>query len=112
MCCGASVTLLQLLLRRHAGSTASFPSSSSSSSAAAATATATMPKLYYSPTSCGAASFIVAHTARLALPCETVDLGTHKTASGKVRARARCLRARARVEAHSVVRRNKPSAQA
>jgi hypothetical protein len=41
-----------------------------------------MPKLYYTPTSCGAASFIVAHTAGLALACETVDLGTHKTASG------------------------------
>ena len=41
-----------------------------------------MPKLYYTPTSCGAASFIAAHTAGLKLDCETVDLGSHKTASG------------------------------
>jgi len=41
-----------------------------------------MPKLYYTATSCGAASFIAAFTAGLALECETVDLGTHKTASG------------------------------
>jgi glutathione S-transferase len=41
-----------------------------------------MPKLYYTPTSCGAASFIAAHTAGLTLDCETVDLASHKTASG------------------------------
>ena len=41
-----------------------------------------MPKLYYTPTSCGAASFIAAHTAGIALECETVDLRAHKTASG------------------------------
>jgi glutathione S-transferase len=43
---------------------------------------AAMPKLYYTATSCGAASFIVAHALGLGLPCETVDLGTHRTASG------------------------------
>jgi glutathione S-transferase len=41
-----------------------------------------MPKLYYTPTSCGAASFIVAHTAGLPLACETVDLRAHTTSSG------------------------------
>jgi glutathione S-transferase len=41
-----------------------------------------MPKLYYTPTSCGAASFIVAHALGLGLSCETVDLGKHTTASG------------------------------
>ena len=41
-----------------------------------------MPKLYYTPTSCGAASFIAAFTTGLALECETVDLRTHTTASG------------------------------
>ena len=41
-----------------------------------------MPKLYYTPTSCGAASFIAAHTAGLALDCEVVDIRAHKTASG------------------------------
>lgn len=41
-----------------------------------------MPKLYYTPTSCGAASFMAAHTAGVALQCETVNLGAHKTASG------------------------------
>lgn len=40
------------------------------------------PKLFYTPTSCGAASFIVAHALGLGIPCETVDLKTHKTASG------------------------------
>ena len=39
-------------------------------------------KLYYTPTSCGAASFISAHTIGVPLQCETVDLATHKTASG------------------------------
>ena len=41
-----------------------------------------MPKLYYTPTSCGAASFIAAHTAGLKLDCEVVDIREHKTASG------------------------------
>jgi glutathione S-transferase len=41
-----------------------------------------MPTLYYTPTSCGAASFIVAHALGLGLACETVDLGKHTTASG------------------------------
>lgn len=41
-----------------------------------------MAKLYYTPLSCGAASFIAAFTAGLSLECETVDLATHKTASG------------------------------
>jgi glutathione S-transferase len=41
-----------------------------------------MPKLYYTATSCGAASFISAHTAGLRFECETVDLQTHRTASG------------------------------
>lgn len=41
-----------------------------------------MPKLYYTATSCGAASFIAAYTAGLPWECELVDLGTHRTASG------------------------------
>ena len=41
-----------------------------------------MPKLYYTPTSCGAASFIAAYSAGVKLDCETVDISTHKTASG------------------------------
>ena len=41
-----------------------------------------MPKLYYTPTSCGAASFITAVTAGVNLSCEQVDLYTGKTASG------------------------------
>lgn len=41
-----------------------------------------MPSLYYTPTSCGAASFIAAHKAGLPLKCEEVNLGTHQTASG------------------------------
>ena len=41
-------------------------------------------RLYYTPTSCGAASFIVAHTAKLeGIEVETVDLTTHKTSSGE-----------------------------
>jgi glutathione S-transferase len=39
-------------------------------------------KLYYTPTSCGAASFIAAFTAGVNLEVEEVDLATHKTASG------------------------------
>jgi glutathione S-transferase len=41
-----------------------------------------MPKLYYTPTSCGAASFIAALTAGVNLECEEVALNTHTTASG------------------------------
>jgi len=41
-----------------------------------------LPKLYYTKTSCGAASFIAAHTAKVNLPTEQVDLPTHKTTSG------------------------------
>jgi hypothetical protein len=60
--------------------------------------TAAMPKLYYTPTSCGAASFITAHTAQLDdVEVETVDLATHKTASGKARrARVHARRGRGR----------------
>lgn len=42
-----------------------------------------MPKLYYSPTSCGKASFIAACLTGVAMECEKVDIGAHKTASGK-----------------------------
>ncbi|RYH09686.1 hypothetical protein EON65_39980 [archaeon] len=42
-----------------------------------------VPKLYYSPTSCGAASFIAAHSAGLQMDCEEVNLKTHRTASGE-----------------------------
>ena len=41
-----------------------------------------MPKLYYTPTSCGAASFISAFTAGIKLDVEQVTLSTHLTASG------------------------------
>lgn len=41
-----------------------------------------MSKLYYTPTSCGAASFTAAFTANVKLDCEQVALNTHKTASG------------------------------
>lgn len=41
-----------------------------------------MPKLYYTTTSCGAASFIAALAAGVNLQTEQVDLGTHKTSSG------------------------------
>ena len=41
-----------------------------------------MPKLYYTATSCGAASFITAVTAGVNLSCEQVNLETNKTASG------------------------------
>jgi len=40
------------------------------------------PKLYYTPTSCGVASFIAAHKAGLHIDTEQVDLKTHKTDSG------------------------------
>ena len=41
-----------------------------------------MPKLYYTPTSCGAASFIAAYTAGVNLDVEQVSLQDHKTSSG------------------------------
>lgn len=39
-------------------------------------------KLYYTPTSCGAASFLTATLGGVDFESETVNLGTHKTASG------------------------------
>ena len=39
-------------------------------------------KLYYTPTSCGAANFIAASIGGLQFDSETVDLPTHKTKSG------------------------------
>lgn len=39
-------------------------------------------KLYYTPTSCGAASFITATIGGLSFDSETVDFETHKTKSG------------------------------
>jgi glutathione S-transferase len=41
-----------------------------------------MVKLYYTPSSCGASSFIAAHVAGISLDCEIVDLLTHTTESG------------------------------
>ena len=41
-----------------------------------------MVKLYYTPTSCGASSFICAYIKGLKMECEVVDLLTHKTESG------------------------------
>lgn len=41
-----------------------------------------MPKLYYTPTSCGAASFIAAMTAQVNLQTEQVDIRSHQTSSG------------------------------
>lgn len=41
-----------------------------------------MPKLYYTPTSCGGSNFIAAYVAGLNLECEQVVLATHTTASG------------------------------
>jgi glutathione S-transferase len=41
-----------------------------------------MVKLYYTPTSCGASSFIAAYTGKLSFDCEVVDLATHKTETG------------------------------
>ena len=41
-----------------------------------------MVKLYYTPSSCGASSFICAFITGLNFECEIVDLGTHKTESG------------------------------
>lgn len=42
-----------------------------------------MPKLYYTPTSCGAASFIAAYIANINMECEIIDLTTHETESRK-----------------------------
>jgi len=42
-----------------------------------------MPKLYYTPVSCGAASFIAAFTAGLNLQTEQVNLKDHVTSSGQ-----------------------------
>ena len=41
-----------------------------------------MTKLYYTSTSCGAASFIAAVAAGLKIDVEQVDISTHKTSSG------------------------------
>ena len=41
-----------------------------------------MPKLYYTPTSCGAANFISAYVAGVKIDCEQITLADHKTASG------------------------------
>jgi len=41
-----------------------------------------MVKLYYTPTSCGAASFISAYSAGVKIEAEQVDLKEHKTTSG------------------------------
>ncbi len=41
-----------------------------------------MTKLYYTSTSCGAASFIAAFVADVQLETEQVDIGTHLTSSG------------------------------
>ena len=41
-----------------------------------------MVKLYYTPTSCGASSFICAFVKGLRMDCEVVDLTTHTTESG------------------------------
>jgi glutathione S-transferase len=51
-------------------------------SATTKTAAPKRAKLYYTPTSCGAASFISAFKAGLHIDTEEVDLKTHKTASG------------------------------
>ena len=41
-----------------------------------------MTKLYYTPQSCGAASFIAAVAAGVHINTEQADIKTHKTASG------------------------------
>lgn len=41
-----------------------------------------MVKLYYTPASCGASSFICAFITGLDFECEAIDIGTHKTESG------------------------------
>lgn len=67
-----------------------------------------MVKLYYTPTSCGAASFIVASMCALPIQCEEVDLSTHKTASGadfyKINPKGACVRAAPRARAGDCVR--------
>ena len=40
-------------------------------------------KLYYTPTSCGAASFIAAYVGGVNVEAEQVDIQGHKTSSGK-----------------------------
>lgn len=42
-----------------------------------------MVKLYYTPTSCGAASFIASYISGINMECEIVDLTTHETESRK-----------------------------
>ena len=42
-----------------------------------------MVKLFYTPTSCGAASFIAAVAAQVNIQTEQVDIREHKTASGE-----------------------------
>jgi len=42
-----------------------------------------MPKLFYSPTSCGAASFISAFSIGLNLDCEQMNVQTHQTSTGQ-----------------------------
>jgi hypothetical protein len=77
-----------------------------------------MPTLYYTPTSCGAASFITAHTAQLDnVDVETVELSTHKTAGGQARARThsarvRCARASERCRARACEERYKTTTEA
>ena len=44
-----------------------------------------MPKLYYTPTSCGAASFIAAHITGLKLETETIEFPDHATRKTQVR---------------------------
>jgi len=41
-----------------------------------------MPKLYYTPTSCPAASFIAAYVAGVTLEAEQVNIYNHTTATG------------------------------
>ena len=41
-----------------------------------------MPKLYWTPASCSAASFIACTIAKLDWDCEYTDISTHKTESG------------------------------
>jgi glutathione S-transferase len=42
-----------------------------------------MPKLYYSTTSCGAASFIAAVAADVRIDAEQTDILSHRTSSGE-----------------------------
>jgi glutathione S-transferase len=72
------------VLNRLSLSTMAAAAINDSKTAAAETTTATTAagKLYYSSKSCGAASFIAANHAKLRLACESVNLETHRTASG------------------------------